>query len=416
MTGPEDAGAPSIGEADHAPPRGGTGDRGIAGEPSLPALVGLGLAAAALFSMTFVLNRAMSLSGGHWVWAAVLRYVFTIFMLSAWLLARRGPAFVRSTARAFRQRLGFWLVAGGTGYGVFYAAVCFATDHAPGWVVAATWQVTVVASPLVLLGFGLRVPARGLLAIVTIFAGVLAIHAGEIVRGISLEQGLLAVLPVLVAAIAYPVGNQLLNRARHENGRDRAVLADPAACVLLMSLGALPALVILVASMTPPPPNAEQIAGTFAVALVAGALATTLFTYARNLSTDPYRVSAVDATQAGEVAFALLAEVLLLGAPLPGAGGWVGLASVALGMIWLVRPAASKASRAGRTPYAARRSPQRQGGADPGPWLAIEVCPCGTEPAPPGLSHASAVSRDEEDMAPRRGDPEKGTPRCPPPP
>jgi len=45
------------------------------GEPGMPRLLGFGLLAAALFSVTFVLNRSMSLSGGHWAWSAALRYV-----------------------------------------------------------------------------------------------------------------------------------------------------------------------------------------------------------------------------------------------------------------------------------------------------------------------------------------------------
>jgi hypothetical protein len=37
-------------------------------------LLGAGLLAALFFSSTFILNRAMSLEGGHWVWSAALRY------------------------------------------------------------------------------------------------------------------------------------------------------------------------------------------------------------------------------------------------------------------------------------------------------------------------------------------------------
>jgi len=50
--------------------------------PGIPRLLWLGLLAAALFSITFVLNRAMSLEGGHWVWSASLRYFDTALLLS----------------------------------------------------------------------------------------------------------------------------------------------------------------------------------------------------------------------------------------------------------------------------------------------------------------------------------------------
>jgi hypothetical protein len=67
-------------------------------------------------------------------------------------------------------------------------------------------------------------------------------------------------------------------------------------------------------------------------ALVAGCLATTLFLRARNRSTDPFRIAVVDATQAGDLAFALAGEIVLLGAALPGAAGWLGLGAVTAGL------------------------------------------------------------------------------------
>ena len=47
----------------------------------------LGALAALFFSSTFILNRAMSLEGGHWVWAASLRYAFMLPILVLWTLA-----------------------------------------------------------------------------------------------------------------------------------------------------------------------------------------------------------------------------------------------------------------------------------------------------------------------------------------
>src|SRR5512145_1787560 len=105
-------------------------------------LVGLGLLAAALFSVTFILNRAVSLHGGHWAWSAALRYGDMALLLSAWVALRRGPGHLLLVLRAFGRRLPFWLCTGGVGCGIFYAGCCFAADHAPGWVVAATWQIT----------------------------------------------------------------------------------------------------------------------------------------------------------------------------------------------------------------------------------------------------------------------------------
>ena len=65
---------------------------------------------------------------------------------------------------------------------------------------------------------------------------------------------------------------------------------------------------------------------------MAGTLATPLSLYARNLSSDPLRIAAVDATQAGEVAFALCGEAVFLGAALPDLVGWLGLLAVTGGL------------------------------------------------------------------------------------
>ncbi|MCW4579347.1 multidrug resistance efflux transporter family protein [Gluconacetobacter entanii] len=301
--------------------------------PGMSRLLGIGLLAAALFSITFVLNCAMSLGGGHWVWSASLRYFDMALLLVAWLLVRRGPHYLGAVLRLFRARLGFWLLAGGIGFGVFYACCCFAADHAPGWIVAATWQLTILATPFVLRAFGIRVPLRGLVFLGLIFLGVLTLNLQRAASGVGMAQILAGVVPVMVAAVAYPVGNQLLNRAKHAGDEASVLLADPVAAVLLLTLGALPVFLGLVLCVRPPPPDAAQVGATALIALVAGCLATTLFLYARNLSNDPLRIAAVDATQAAEVAFALLGEMFVLGAAPPDLPAWLGLVAVMGGLV-----------------------------------------------------------------------------------
>lgn len=315
----------------------------VEGEPGLPGLVGLGLLAAALFSSTFVLNRAMSLAGGAWAWNAALRYIDMAVLMAGWVAFRGGASALGRAWRLFRRRLGFWLAAGGIGFGVFYTGICYAADHAPGWMVAATWQLTILATPLVLRGFGQRVPMRGVLFAVLIVLGIAVLNARALTGGVPLRQALAACLPVLVAAFAYPLGNQMLNRARHGGLDPERVLRDPAAAVLLMTLGALPVFGLVLLAVRPGPPSPGQLVSTGLVAVLAGCCATTLFLRARNSSADPYRIAAVDATQAGEVGFALLGEVVLLGGTLPDAAGWAGLAAVTAGLVGFVLAAGRRA-------------------------------------------------------------------------
>ena len=292
--------------------------------------------AALLFSATFVLNRAVSLAGGHWAWTAALRYVDMAVLLTGLVVARHGSGRLGGVLNLLRRRAWFWLGAGGAGFGVFYAGICFAAGHAPGWVVAATWQLTVLAAPVVQWIFGARVPGRGLLSCAVIVGGIALLNAGRLAEGVDAAQIVLGVLPVAVAAVANPVGNQMLASLRHGGGADGAIVADAPSAVLLLTLGSLPFFALLLLATWPPLPGPDQLAGAAGVAVISGVLATSLFLHARNLSRDPLRVAAVDATQAGEVGFALGGEVLFLGAPWPDPAGWAGLLAVTAGLLGFV--------------------------------------------------------------------------------
>jgi drug/metabolite transporter (DMT)-like permease len=122
-------------------------------------LILLGLLAAAFFSATFILNRSMSLSGGHWVWSSSLRFFYMFFLLVGLILVNRGVNYLRDVITIFIRNAKFWLIAGSIGFGIFYSLLCYAADHAPGWVVAGTWQFTVIATPIVLLLFKKKSPS-----------------------------------------------------------------------------------------------------------------------------------------------------------------------------------------------------------------------------------------------------------------
>src|SRR6516165_4901050 len=172
-------------------------------------LILTGILAGLFFSATFVLNRAMSLSGGHWVWSASLRYGYMLLMLALALVLTGQREVLARTLRLFGRHWALFTIAGGIGFGLFYGLICFAASFAPGWVVATTWQSTILASPLVLLAFGRRVPWRGVAFTGLVFAGIALVMAEQAGTSVPREV-LLGAAPVLVAAVAYPFGNQLL--------------------------------------------------------------------------------------------------------------------------------------------------------------------------------------------------------------
>ncbi|WP_136523539.1 DMT family transporter [Geomonas ferrireducens] len=304
-------------------------------------LILLGTCSALFFSSTFVLNRAMSLQGGHWIWTASLRYFYMFFMLGLWLALTGKSRLLKDVFTAFRSNWCFWTVAGSTGFGVFYALLTFSSSFAPGWVVATTWQSTILATPLVLLLFGKRVPMRGVFYTLLIFIGIVLVTL-EQAAAASLRETVLGILPVLVAAFAYPLGNQLIWEARHGKivrlpEASTAVLDDSAARVLIMVLGSLPLWAVLILFVHPPAPSAGQLVNTAMVAVFSGVLATTLFYKARHLAKTPFELSAVDATQSMEVVFSLLGEIAFLGGAWPGAAGGIGIVLSLLGLVLYVR-------------------------------------------------------------------------------
>lgn len=310
-----------------------------------------GVLSALFFSSTFVLNRAMSLEGGDWVWTAALRYGWTLLLLVAgFVLSGRGRV-LGAVWRAYRQHWFFWSVAGGIGFGIFYSGISFASAYAPGWVIATTWQTTILATAVVLALFGRRVPLRGLAFSLLIFVGIVLVNV-ESATSSPVQDILRGVLPVLVAALAYPLGMQMVWEARHMGTREPSSVAkttsmlgrwmpaiadevvdQPFARVLLLVLGSLPWWIVLVAVTQPPPPSQGQLVNTLLVALLSGVVATVLFMQARHWAQSSYELAAVDSTQSTEVIWSVLGEVMLLGSVLPGVWGIAGIGLTLAGLV-----------------------------------------------------------------------------------
>ena len=303
----------------------------------MPRLIFLGSLAALFFSSTFVINRALSLQGGHWVWTASLRFGFMLLMLIVILLVTKGKQALVDVKELFFKHWLFWVISGSIGFGIFYSLITFSSQYAAGWIVATTWQTTILATPIVIALFGRKVPRNGLIFTGIIFIGIVLVNI-EHAALTSLREVLLSALPVLGAAFAYPIGNQLVWESRMGHHPrlphiQHPILENAFARVLLMTLGSLPFWVGLLFFVAPPPPTSDQLFSTALVALLSGVIATTLFLYARHLAHKPYEVSAVDSTQSLEVIFSLLGEIIFLGGVFP---GWVGMTGILLTVLGLV--------------------------------------------------------------------------------
>lgn len=299
------------------------------------ALIALGLLSALFFSSTFVLNRLMSLEGGHWVWSASLRYAFMILFLLIVLRVVQGQKATREVFKLFFEHWLFWSVAGSIGFGCFYALLCFSADFAPAWVIASTWQMTIIASLFVLMLFGRHFPKRVWFFSSLIVVGVCLVNTSHI-EVFEWSVFLKGALPVLLAAFCYPFGNQLVWEAKHGHAYfpkiDSPLLDNAFNKVFLLTLGSLPFWFVLILFIAPPPPLLSQVFQTSLVAVLSGLVATTLFLMARHRAKTSSELAAVDATQASEVIFALLAELLFLGAAFPNAQALLGMGLVFIGL------------------------------------------------------------------------------------
>ncbi|MFT5698472.1 MAG: drug/metabolite transporter (DMT)-like permease [Desulforhopalus sp.] len=304
-------------------------------------LIALGILSGAFFSTTFILNEVMSVAGGHWLWSASLRYAFMVLFLATIIVCQGGLKQLRSVVALFLDHWRFWILAGGIGFGGFYALICFSADFSPGWVIAATWQFTVVASLFVFMFFGRTFPKKIWLFSSLIFLGVILVNMSH-VEQFDLKALLGGGLPVLVAAFCYPFGNQLVWEAKNgDNGRipkiHSPLLANVFNKVFLMTLGSVPLWVVLVLIVWPSAPSGGQIVNSSLVALFSGICATSIFLYARNLATTSSELAGVDATQASEVIFALIGGILLLGGDVPSMGALIGLVMIVVGLAFFVK-------------------------------------------------------------------------------
>lgn len=299
-------------------------------------LILLGLCAALFFSSTFILNSKMSLEGGNWMWSALLRYGFMFALLAIWILLRHGQTTMIATLKVFWKYAFYWVIAGSIGFG-FYAPCCYAADHAPAWVVACTWQLTTLMTPLILLLYGKRVPRKGIALILMIAVGAVLANLDR-ASTVDWNEILLGGLPILLGAIAYPLGNQAAKEMVDGTTRwlphiQDPVVRIPSVQVFLMTLGSMPLWIGLWAWMRPPAPSEGQLLQTFLVALFSGLIGTSIFYKARAEAKTPSAVAAVDATQAGETIFTFAGEILFLGALMPGVMGITGLLLICVGLV-----------------------------------------------------------------------------------
>lgn len=286
-----------------------------------------GILSSLFFAFTFILNRSMNLSGGYWVWSASLRYIFTLPMMLLILLVTPGHKLHGVLADMKKQPF-VWLLWSTVGFGLFYLPLTLASVFGESWLVAASWQITIVAGVLLTPLFGKRIPVKQLTMSFVILAGIFLLQAPNLsAQGIG--KNALALHPILVAAFSYPLGNRkMMQHCPAEMDTNQRVFG--------MTLASMPFWIAaaVIAGVRSGMPSSGQLLQSLGVALLSGVIATVLFFHATDLVKDNQRqLAVVEATQCGEVIFTLLGGILLLHDRVPDALGFLGIGLIVAGMI-----------------------------------------------------------------------------------
>lgn len=140
---------------------------------------------------------------------------------------------------------------------------------------------------------------------------------------------LFTLVPILVAAFSYPLGNR------------KMMALCPAGMTTLervygMTLCSMPFWIFMSgwAWVKAGPADRGQVFQSLCVALFSGVIATILFFKATDLvKENPRHLAVIEATQCGEVVFTLLGGILLLKDRVPEPAGLAGIAVIVAGMV-----------------------------------------------------------------------------------
>ena len=300
--------------------------------------VAISLLSALFFTATYVFNRAAAVEGAHWAWTAALRYLFVLPLLLPLMPWQGGTAPV---TKAIRSAPGAWLLWSGIGFVLFYMLLSHAAASGPSWLIAASFQTTVVAgmlcAPLLYDDARARIPRAALGVGVLIIAGVLLMQFGH-AQGALDANGWIALLCVAASAFAYPLGNRGLLLHLERTGTE----LNATQRVFGLTLASQPAWLALAtwAWLQAGPPSASQLWLALGVAVSAGVIATILFFQATGMVRDnATALGAAEAMQAAEVLFAMLLGVVFLGEAWPRGQALAGAALVVAGIVlfaWIV--------------------------------------------------------------------------------
>ncbi|GEA29836.1 DMT family transporter [Clostridium diolis] len=298
----------------------------------------LGVAASFFFAFTFILNQQMNISGGSFLWSSSLRYIFMLPLLLIIMIINRqlNPVLNDIINKPIQ-----WITWSTIGFGLFYAPLSFASAYGASWLVAGTWQLTIIAGALMspLFFKNIKTPAgickvrntlpkKSLLMSSLILLGIFLMQL-EQSKNVSFSEIISVVIPVILAAFAYPLGNRKMMEICDDN-------FNTFQRVFGMTLCSMPfwILISIFGVLSVGMPSNGQILQSLVVAIFSGIIATILFFKATDIvSNDTHKLAVVESTQSGEVIFTLIGGVFIFHDKYPTFVGLAGIILIVIGMI-----------------------------------------------------------------------------------
>lgn len=273
----------------------------------------------------------MALAGGDFLWSASLRYILTLPLIIIIAFLNKGG---KTLAKALWRDPKPWFIWGTVGFGLFYLFLTAAADFSPAWLVAGTFQTTIIAglliSPFIYTDHRRIIPKKALVATSIILVGILLSQFSE-VKNTPLADIFLGALLIMISAALFPLGNRkIMLYQEKEHIKLNAIQR-----VAGMTIGSIPLWIIVsfFAYERSGLPNYEMILQSGMVALFSGIIATILFFKATSMvANQPTALGAVEATQSFEIIITLVIEVLVLNGTIPSVYGFSGIALIILGM------------------------------------------------------------------------------------
>lgn len=302
-------------------------------------LLFIGLLSSLFFTVTFLINRSISLNGGDWFYSGGLRLIYAIILFTIGFIIFKGLDYFKLIIKEYLNNILFWTLSGTIGFGGFYSLLCYSASFSPAWIVATTWQITIVSSLFVLTFFGKKLSKKIWFFTIFIFAGIILVNLSHFEIS-NLKALFLGLIPIVVASFCYPIGNQLVweeKRKRRDKNKNYEIISNSLVKVFLLVLGSTPFWFILYFLSDPVAPNLSQYISVAIITIISGILATSLFLYARSQADTSSKLMLVDSTQSSQVIFALGGEMFFLNTPFPNIIGLTGIAITLIGLIAITK-------------------------------------------------------------------------------